>query len=136
MSELTGQPIPIVMRISLLIKSNHPDQSNPKYYAQRRWFFNKTSQKKRISFQKCLANHGLAGRPQIIPVSEQVDKSILNGFLPGVVDGFGDEGTFVVPGSYTYSYKFSRVLCQKTRNTFIVKPREAVRGQQYEYRET
>ena len=35
LSELTGQPIPIVMRISLLIKTNHPDQSNPKYYAQR-----------------------------------------------------------------------------------------------------
>ena len=28
--------IPIVMRIPLLIKTNHPDQSNPKYYAQRR----------------------------------------------------------------------------------------------------
>ena len=38
LSELTGQPIPIVMRIPLLIKTNHPDQSNPKYYAQRRWF--------------------------------------------------------------------------------------------------
>ena len=32
MSELTAQPIPIVMRISLLIKTNHPDQSIPKYY--------------------------------------------------------------------------------------------------------
>ena len=39
LSELTGQPIPIVMRTSLLIKANHPDQSNPKYNAQRRWFF-------------------------------------------------------------------------------------------------
>ena len=34
LSELTDQPIAIVMRISLLIKTNHPDQSNPKYYAQ------------------------------------------------------------------------------------------------------
>ena len=39
LSELTDQPIPIVMRISLLIKTNNPDQSNPKYYAQRRCFF-------------------------------------------------------------------------------------------------
>ena len=29
------------MRISLKIKTNHPDQSNPKYYAQGRWFFSK-----------------------------------------------------------------------------------------------
>ena len=28
--ELTGQTIPIVMRISLLIKTIQPDQSNPK----------------------------------------------------------------------------------------------------------
>ena len=35
LSELTGQPIPIVMSIPLLIKTNHPDQSDPKYYAQR-----------------------------------------------------------------------------------------------------
>ena len=41
LSELTSQPIPIVMRISLKIKTNHPDQSNPKYYAQGRWFFSK-----------------------------------------------------------------------------------------------
>ena len=27
LSQLTGQPIPIVMRISLLIKNNHQDQS-------------------------------------------------------------------------------------------------------------
>ena len=39
LSELTRQPIPIVMRISLLVKTNHPDESNPKYYAQMRWFF-------------------------------------------------------------------------------------------------
>ena len=49
LSELTGQPIPIVMRISFLIKTNHPDLSNPKYYAQRRWFFSKTSWKKPVS---------------------------------------------------------------------------------------
>ena len=29
LSELTDQPIPIVMRISLLIKTNLPHQSNP-----------------------------------------------------------------------------------------------------------
>ena len=46
--------IPIVMRISLSIRTNHPDQSNPKYYAQRRWFFSKTSWKKPISLPKCL----------------------------------------------------------------------------------
>ena len=36
LSELTDQPIPLVMRISLLVKTNHPNQSNPKYYTQRR----------------------------------------------------------------------------------------------------
>ena len=30
LSELTGQTIPVVMRISLLIKSIQPDMSNPK----------------------------------------------------------------------------------------------------------
>ena len=30
-SELAGQPISIVMRISILIKTNHSDQSNLKY---------------------------------------------------------------------------------------------------------
>ncbi|MCG8406879.1 MAG: hypothetical protein MI923_16905, partial [Phycisphaerales bacterium] len=60
--ELTGQPIPIVMRISLLIKANHPDQSNPKYYAERRWFFSKTSWKKHISLPKCLVRPW-SGRP-------------------------------------------------------------------------
>jgi len=54
LSELTGQPIPILMRISLLIKINHPDQSNPKYYTQRRRFLCKTSWKKPIPFPKYL----------------------------------------------------------------------------------
>ena len=54
LSELTGQPIPIVMRISLLININHPQQSNPTHYAQRRWFFSKTSWKTPISLPKCL----------------------------------------------------------------------------------
>ena len=49
LSKLTGQPIPIVMRILTLIKSIHPHQSNPKYYTQRRWFFRKTSWKNPIS---------------------------------------------------------------------------------------
>ena len=39
LSELTGQHIPIVMRISLLIKINHPNQSNPNYYAQQEMVF-------------------------------------------------------------------------------------------------
>ena len=43
LSELTGQPIPTVMWILLLIKTNHQHQSNPKYYVQKRWFFSKTS---------------------------------------------------------------------------------------------
>ena len=38
----------------ILIKTNHPDLSNPKYYAQRGWFFSKTSWKKPISSPKCL----------------------------------------------------------------------------------
>ena len=36
LSELTGQTIPVVMRISLLIKTIYPDQSNPKQCAGRR----------------------------------------------------------------------------------------------------
>ena len=47
---------------------------------------------------------------QFLNRSTSLINPILNGFLPGLVDGFGEEGTFVVPGSYTYSYKFSRVL--------------------------
>ena len=35
-------------------KTNHPNQSNPKYYAQRIWFCSKTSWKKPISLPKCL----------------------------------------------------------------------------------
>ena len=50
MSMKTCQPISIVTRISLLIKTNHPDHSNPKYYAQRRWFLSKTSWEKPIIF--------------------------------------------------------------------------------------
>ena len=51
---MTGQPISIVMRISFSTKANHPDQSNPKYYAQRRWFLSKTSWIKLILLPKCL----------------------------------------------------------------------------------
>ena len=63
MSELTGQPIPIVMRISLLIKTNRPDQSNPKYYAQRRWFSVKPLRKSLFHFHNVWSDHGLAGGP-------------------------------------------------------------------------
>ena len=62
LSELSGQPISIVMRISLLIKANHPDQSNPKYYAQRIWFLSKTSWTKLILLPKCLLRPW-SGRP-------------------------------------------------------------------------
>ena len=62
LSELTGQPILIVMRISLLININHKQQSNPTHYAQTRWFFSKTSWKTSISFPKCLV-WPRSGRP-------------------------------------------------------------------------
>ena len=32
LSEMTGQPIPIIMRILVLIKTNRPDQSKAKHY--------------------------------------------------------------------------------------------------------
>ena len=54
LSEMTGQLIPIIMRILVLIKTNHPDQSNGKHYTQRKWFFSKTSWKMPIVFKKCL----------------------------------------------------------------------------------
>ena len=57
-SELTGQTIPVVRRISLLIKTIQQDQSNLKYYAQRRWFFSKNSLENPISSLKCLLQPG------------------------------------------------------------------------------
>ena len=48
--ELAGQTIPMVMRISLLINTIQPDQSNPKYCARRRWFFSQNSLEKADSF--------------------------------------------------------------------------------------
>ena len=44
MTELTRKTmIPVVRKISLIIKTIHPDQSNPKYYYERRrWFSAKT----------------------------------------------------------------------------------------------
>ena len=51
-SELTGQDIPFVMRILLLIKAIQPDQSNAKQYARRKSFFIKNSWKRSISFSK------------------------------------------------------------------------------------
>ena len=50
LSEMTGQPIPIIMRILVLIKTNRPDQSKVKHYTQRKWFFSKTSWKMPIVF--------------------------------------------------------------------------------------
>ena len=56
LSEMTGQAIPIIMRILVLIKTNHPDpdQSNAKHYTQRKWFSSKTSWKMPILFKKCV----------------------------------------------------------------------------------
>ena len=113
MSELTGQPIPIVMRISVLIKTNRPDQSNPKYYAQRRSFSVKPLRKSLFHFHNVCPTMvwpAALRSSQFLNRSTSLINPILNGFLPGVVNGFDEEGTVVVPGSYTYSYKFSRVL--------------------------
>jgi len=58
---LTGQPVPIVLRISLLIKTNHHDQSNPKHYAQRRWFSAKHLHGKSLfHYQNVWSGHGPA----------------------------------------------------------------------------
>ena len=59
---MTGQTIPVVIRILLLIKTIQPDPSNPKYYARRRWFFSKNCWEKPISLSKCRTSHGLAGQ--------------------------------------------------------------------------
>ena len=53
-SEPTGQDIPIVMRILLLIKAIQPDQSNPKQYVRRKSSFIKNSWIKPILFSKWL----------------------------------------------------------------------------------
>ena len=52
LSELAGQPISIVMRILLLIKTNHLDQSNPKHYAQRMMVFQQNLLEKAYFFAK------------------------------------------------------------------------------------
>ena len=52
LSELTGQTLLVVTKISLLIKTIQPDQSNPKYYARKRWFFSKNSWEKPIVLSK------------------------------------------------------------------------------------
>ena len=62
LSELTGQDIPFIMRILLLMKATQPDQSNAKQYARRKSFFIKTSWKKPISFSKW-AVQPWSGRP-------------------------------------------------------------------------
>ena len=59
---MTGQTIPVVIRILLSIKTIQPDPSNPKYYARRRWFFSKNCWQKPISLSKCRTSHGLAGQ--------------------------------------------------------------------------
>ena len=57
LSELTGQTIPVGTIISLSIKTLQSDQSNPKYYARRRWFFSENSWQKPISFSNRLVGH-------------------------------------------------------------------------------
>ena len=56
LSELTGQPIPIVMRI-VLINNNHPDQSN-----QGDGFSAKPLGKRLFHFQNAWSGHGPAGQ--------------------------------------------------------------------------
>ena len=54
LSELAGQSLPDVMRISPLIKTIQPDQSNPKQCKGRRQFLGKNLWKKPISLSKSL----------------------------------------------------------------------------------
>ena len=55
LSELTGQTIPVAMRISLFIKSIRPDHSNLEQYRRRRWVFIivKMSGRPVLTFGKC-----------------------------------------------------------------------------------
>ena len=73
-SELTGQTIPVVRRISLLIKTIQPDPSNPKYYAQRRSLFSKNSLEKPISSLKWLLQP-LAGSGLSVLTNEKHPKN-------------------------------------------------------------
>ena len=49
LSDLTGQTIPTLMRISLLIKTIQPDESNPKIVCTKEMVFQQNSWKKPIS---------------------------------------------------------------------------------------
>ena len=62
LSEQTSQPISILMRISLLIKTRHPHQSNPKYYMQRTFhgFSAKPLGLSLLHCQKVWSGHGPA----------------------------------------------------------------------------
>ena len=63
MSKLTDQTLPVVTRISLLIKTIQPDQSNPEWYARKRLFFSaKTLEKSRFHFQTDWSGNGPAGQ--------------------------------------------------------------------------
>ena len=76
-SELkTGQTLLVVTRISLLIKTIQPDQSNPKYYARKRWFFSKNSWEKPISLSNNSSSDDLAGQFQQM-------ESALRGLIKG-----------------------------------------------------
>ena len=69
LSELTGQAIPVVRRISLLIKTIQPDRWNPEWHTRRKSFFSKNSRKKPISFIK------LTGLSMVRPASSDFWKA-------------------------------------------------------------
>ena len=62
LSEMTGQPIPIIKKILVLIKTNNPDQSNAKHCTQRKWFSAKPLGKCRLHLKNVWFSLGLAGQ--------------------------------------------------------------------------
>ena len=82
------------MIFSLLIKTLEPYQSNPKYYARRRWFFSKNSWKKPISFLNCLVGQW-CGRPVL--TNGKRPKTVLDSRFHAVDSRFHvlDSGFFV-----------------------------------------
>ena len=72
LSELTGQHVPIVMSIYLLIKTNHLEQSNPKYYAQKEMVFQQNLLEKAYFIAK------MSGQTMVRPASSDVWKAPLS----------------------------------------------------------
>ena len=63
LSELTDQPIAIVMRISLLIKTNHPHQSNPTVLCTTEMVFQQNFlEKAHFSAKNVWSGHSPAGQ--------------------------------------------------------------------------